>query len=257
MTAYPDEGNAYYEERSTLDEYLALHYPDGDPLERLLGDRAPGLYARFPYAVHTLCDPRPDGLALDVGAACGRVTFDLARSHRAAIGLDLSHRLIAGAREVQRTGRARYRTVDEGELLDTFDVEVEAPDNASFLVGNALALPFVDGVFATVVALNLIDRVPDPARALDELARVVAPGGALIVGSPYTWLESFTARDRWLGGFERDGWPVRGRDTVRAHLERTLSFAEETTMPFYIGHHARSGQLGIAHIQMFRRASAR
>jgi len=253
VASYPDDGSAYYEQRSTLDEYLALHFPDPDPLPAVLGPAAPGMDARFPYGVHRLWEARPDGLGLDVGAACGRVTFDLARDHRAAFGLDLSHTLIRGAEQVRRTGRARYRTVDEGALLDTFDVAVDVAPSARFLVGDALSLPFGDGDFVTVVALNLIDRVPDPLLALDELARMVAPGGALLVGSPYTWLESFTDRERWLGGFMRDGAPVRGRDTIRSHLSSTLTFESEARMPFYIPHHARSGQLGVAHIQKFRR----
>jgi len=243
----------YYLREKVLLEYLAFHYPDGDPLEALLGDRTPPLASRFPFAVRELWEARPDGIALDVGAAVGRVTFALARDHRLAIGLDLSPLLMRGAQRVQREGVARYSTIIEGDLREEHEVAVAAPSNACFLVGDALHLGFSDAAFDTVVALNLIDRVPDPARALDELARVIAPGGTLIIGSPFTWLPAFAARDHWLGGFSRDGEPVRGIDTVRAHFRDEFEVQDERRLPFFIPHHARTGQLGVGCLITFRR----
>ena len=257
IDSLPDsaEGKAYYDLPSTRDEYLAFHYPGDDPLAALLGSDTPPLGERYPFAVRGIVAARPEGAALDIGAACGRVTFDLARAHKEAWGVDLSRTLIDAARDVQETGRAPYRTVVEGSILRAWDVAVEAAPNARFGVADALDLPFPAGSFDTVVALNLIDRVPDPARALAEAARVTAPGGTLLVGSPYTWLDSFTPPERWLGGFLRDGVEVRGAATVRAHLEESFAFDREVRMPFFIPHHARSGQLGLAHIQIYERKS--
>lgn len=218
-------GGAYYRLTATRDEYLAFHYPDADPLPAFLGPRTPPLSERYPFAVRRLW--KPAGRALDIGAACGRVTYDLARDHEEAIGVDLSRALLAAAVEV----RAR----------------LDLPANASFAVADALALPFPDGAFDTVVALNLIDRVPDPLRALDEAARVTAPRGLLLVGSPYTWKEEFTPRARWLGRVGDGGAEVRARLLPRFAREA------ETEMLFFLPHHARSGQLGRTHIQSFRR----
>jgi len=244
---------AYYELDKTLGEYLAFHFPDGDPLRALLGDATPPLETRFPYAVRTLWTPRPDGRALDVGAACGRVTLDLARDHRFALGLDLSKALMRGARAVSHAGAARYATVVEGDLVTRHDVPVEAPDNAAFMVADALNLPVPSAHFDTVVALNLLDRVPDPARVLDELARATAPGGTLIIASPYTWLPQFTARERWLGGFDRNGAEVRGIETVKQRFRENFTILDERRLPFFIPHHARSGQLGVAVVITLRR----
>lgn len=247
------EGTGYYEQRSTREEYLAFHYPGTDPLAEILGERTPPLAERYPFAVRRLWTPRPDAAALDIGAATGRVTFELARDHRVAFGVDFSRTLIRGAAGVAREGHARFRTVVEGRLLRDWDVPFAAPRNARFAVADGLALPFPDGAFATVAALNLVDRVADPAGALDEMARVTAPGGTLLVGSPFTWLETFTPPDNWLGGFLRGGEAVRGAAAVRARLGPAFRLEEETRMPFFIPHHARSGQLGVAHIQRFTR----
>jgi len=245
----------YYQREKVLLEYLAFHYPDpaADPMEALLADRTPPVASRFPFGVRELWEPRADGLALDVGAAVGRVTFDLADDHAYAFGLDLSGMLMRGAQQVQREGAARYSTILEGDLRVEHDIPVPAPSNASFLVGDALHLPFPDLSFATVVALNLIDRVPDPMLALDELARVTAPGGRLIIGSPFTWLPAFTERDRWLGGVVRNGKPVRGIETVRARFGHGFRILDERRLPFFIPHHARTGQLGVACLLTIRR----
>lgn len=245
----------YYEQEKTLHEYLAFHYPDGDPLEAILGAATPPLEERFPFALRRLWDHKPEGRALDVGAACGRMTLELAKHHRWAIGLDLSKALIHGARQVQRSGLARYRTQREGDLLDDHEVEVNAAQNASFLVGSALDLPFAEGMFDTVIALNLLDRVPDPACALDELARVTNRGGSLLISSPYTWLEEFTDRDRWLGGFVRNEDSVRGIETVRERFTNGFTIVDERRLPFFIPHHARSGQIAISCLIHLRRDS--
>jgi SAM-dependent methyltransferase len=48
----------------------------------------------------------------------------------------------------------------------------------------AEALPFEDGAFEAVLALNMLHHVIDPARALAEFARVLKPGGILIAVDP-------------------------------------------------------------------------
>lgn len=45
--------------------------------------------------------------------------------------------------------------------------------------GDALALPFLDGSFDTVVASLVLCSIPDPRRALAEARRVLRPAGTL------------------------------------------------------------------------------
>jgi SAM-dependent methyltransferase len=48
---------------------------------------------------------------------------------------------------------------------------------------NATALPFLAGVFDAVVAVNVLDHLPDPTVAVGEAHRVLAPGGALVAAT--------------------------------------------------------------------------
>lgn len=57
----------------------------------------------------------------------------------------------------------------------------EAGRPATIVRAPAEALPFPDGSFDTVVSTLVLCTVADPARALAEVARVLAPGGRLLL----------------------------------------------------------------------------
>ncbi|MGQ0501824.1 MAG: class I SAM-dependent methyltransferase [Panacagrimonas sp.] len=50
--------------------------------------------------------------------------------------------------------------------------------------GDIQRLPVRDGSFDLVVCFNVIEHLPDPAAALNEMRRVLAPGGVLLLGCP-------------------------------------------------------------------------
>jgi SAM-dependent methyltransferase len=50
--------------------------------------------------------------------------------------------------------------------------------------GDVCALPFADGSFDLVLATDIIEHVDDDGRALAEIARVLAPGGAVLITVP-------------------------------------------------------------------------
>ncbi len=53
--------------------------------------------------------------------------------------------------------------------------------------GNALELPFRDGSFDTVFTSQVLEHVPEPGQMRAEMARVLRPGGSLIVTAPHIW----------------------------------------------------------------------
>jgi hypothetical protein len=62
--------------------------------------------------------------------------------------------------------------------------------------------------------------VPDPALCLKGIADAVNPGGILVLTSPFTWLEEYTAKDKWVGGCvdEATGGAVRCADALKAMM---------------------------------------
>ena len=79
------------------------------------------------------------------------------------------------------------------------------------------------------------------------------PGGQLIITSPYTWLEEFTPRANWLGGFERDGRRVTTRDGLEAALAQDFQLIATRDLPFLIREHGRKFQLSVAEATIWHR----
>ena len=158
-----------------------------------------------------LADRRADlvagarGATLELGAGTG-----LNLRHYPAAVTDLV--LAEPDRHMARRLRARL-----GEAGRPAEV-VEAP---------AERLPFEDGRFDTVVVTLVLCTVQDPAQALEEIARVLKPGGRLL------FIEHVRAPDgarlsRWQDRLERPwGWFGGGchpnRDTVAALEASPLS----------------------------------
>lgn len=67
-------------------------------------------------------------------------------------------------------------------------------------VASAEDLPFADGLFGVVIIKHVVEHLPHPARAIAELGRVIAPGGALILATPNLASLSRPSKGaKWIG----------------------------------------------------------
>ena len=66
-------------------------------------------------------------------------------------------------------------------VLDKF------PRHQSTVQGTAEAIPFPDESFDTVLAVEVFEHLEDPLGAVRECARVLRPGGYLILTVPFMW----------------------------------------------------------------------
>jgi SAM-dependent methyltransferase len=57
-------------------------------------------------------------------------------------------------------------------------------DNLSILKARAPTLPFADGIFDFIVAADVLEHVRDLDPVVKELARLLAPGGRLVISAP-------------------------------------------------------------------------
>jgi SAM-dependent methyltransferase len=116
---------------------------------------------------------------LEVGCGDGALAVELAKMGAEMTGVDASERMIEAARE-----RAR-----------------EAGVPLSLHLGPAEALPVEGERFDMVVAQTILCFVADGSPAFGEIARVLKPGGRLIIGELGRW-SSWAAERRvraWLG----------------------------------------------------------
>jgi ubiquinone/menaquinone biosynthesis C-methylase UbiE len=149
-----------------------------------------------------LCGHHVD--ALDAGCGTGRHAVRLAERGCTTVGIDLSDAML-------REASAKAAS-------------------AHFAGGDLRALPFPDATFDLVVSSLAICHLPEPSSALRELARVLRPGGTLVVSDPHptsetvggqafyggarggrqlTWVRNHHhSASTWLDGFRRSDLDV-------------------------------------------------
>ena len=99
-------------------------------------------------------------------------------------------------------GNGRWRRL-LGDLGEYTVVDVATPDPTSLapgithVVADASALPFDDSTFGLVLMIEMLQYVAEPATALAEAARVLAPGGALVLTTRQAWRAHGPPEDRF------------------------------------------------------------
>ena len=128
-------------------------YRTNDAYAAFLEDWDPSFFAKY---VDHLAEHQAGGKILDVGCGVGQVVKALRDRKLDAQGVDVSKPNIRKANDL----------VGHCELYD------------------GGRLPFSDGQFDAAGAFNVLEHVDEPEQFLEELVRVVRPGGRLVVSSP-------------------------------------------------------------------------
>ena len=164
-----------------------------------------------------------------------------------------------GAR-LQNTGRIRYERPEEGELVSFQERTLSGMGLAGdyshihFMQQDATNMKPEYTDYDLVVAANLIDRLHSPARFLRDLPERMNPGAVLLIASPYTWLETFTKKENWLGGFKRDGEPVTTLDGLHEGLDGHFTLmAPPVKVPFAIRETVNKHQHTLSEVTLWKR----
>lgn len=243
-----------YETDTLAAEYCDAHY----------GEEHFGV-PNFAVTVSRLClelmAGRNKGHALDLGCAVGRASFELARGgFQRVTGLDFSTRFFRLAARMQEEGYLRYAFPEEGEIMSFHEVDLEGlgleggRERVAFYQADACNLPDKFSGYDLVLAANLIDRLYAPRRFLTTIHERMNPGGVLVITSPYTWLEEFTPKEEWLGGFKAAGENVTTLDGLQEALAPHFrQIGEPRDVPFVIRETRRKFQHSVAELTVWER----
>lgn len=136
-------------------DFFRTRAPDWDRLRALHVDEA-----EVESAMLDALGPGPFERLLDLGTGTGRVLELLAGCVGRGVGIDMSHEMLAYARA----------NLDEADVT-----------NCHVRHGDLFMLPFEPGAFDVVTIHQVLHYLDDPAAAIAEAARMLAPGGRLMI----------------------------------------------------------------------------
>ncbi|MCW8896009.1 MAG: 5-histidylcysteine sulfoxide synthase [Sulfurimonas sp.] len=198
--------------------------------------------------------------ALDLGCATGRATFELAKTFDEVEGIDFSVRFVQVGSKLKNEGYVAFHTYEEGELFTNKKVTIEKlgyenqKDKVSFWQGDACNLKPNFNSYDLVIATNLIDRLYNPRLFLDTVDERLNEDGVLILTSPYTWQESSTKKELWLGGYiDENGKEVKTLDTLKNILSNKFELLHVQDLEFVIKETKRKYQHTISEVSVWKK----
>jgi ubiquinone/menaquinone biosynthesis C-methylase UbiE len=108
------------------------------------------------------------GVLLEVGIGTGRIALPVLAQGVNVVGVDISPLMVGRLQEKYKVVQAE----DTGHHWGQLTIELV----------DMTALPFADAAFDAAVGVHVFHLVPEWQRALDEVLRMVKPGGAFMLG---------------------------------------------------------------------------
>lgn len=291
-----------YETEDSLNQYLGLHFPSSGKKEGIPAvlphELAPTHLLGFPQRVARLlirfATTSSSSLldrALDMGCAVGGASFELAKTYRRVDAFDYSQSFVTTAQRMQRGETVRFRVPVEADLYQEIDavhqdgVTPQVRERVHFFVGDACNPKSTQSMlqqrqsssdktkYDGVIMANLLCRLPDPMACLNQLPDIVRENGGLVVlVTPYSWLDHYTERSQWLGGYyeEEDGGEkddpndtkkkkkkkaCYSKDRLKQVMESNgFALVHEEPMPLLIREHQRKYQYIVSEATVWKRS---
>ena len=262
-------GSSVYESIRAVHEYLLFHYGDTNVL--MPYNFGPHTALSFPQRTAELCakfSPQRDASrALDLGCAVGGAAFEMTKHFDEVVGVDFSHQFIATANKMKNDGEMEYSILKQGRIFENHKAVVPSHLNrskTSFSQGDACNLDVNLGQFDLIHGANLLCRLPSPRKFLRDITGFLNNNGHLVLISPYSWLEEYTAVDEWIGGTTDENGAVLDSaselqkvmddiSTSSNSFQMKLVYEEDT--PFLIREHERKFQFGVSHTTVWQKVA--
>ncbi|NQY93492.1 MAG: putative 4-mercaptohistidine N1-methyltransferase [Campylobacteraceae bacterium] len=193
---------------------------------------------------------------LDLGCAVGRSSFELANHFDEVVAIDYSHKFIEVAKNLQESVQIDFSVTLEGDLSEKRSIDLKTLDllenknNITFLQGDAQNLDASLNNFDLIFCSNLIDRLQDPKVFLKAIQSRLSENGVLVLLSPYTWLEEYTPKKNWIGGYEKNGQDVFTLEALKSEL-LSLELAQCIDVEFVIKETNRKFQHTISQMSIW------
>ncbi|MGW7348722.1 SAM-dependent methyltransferase [Streptomyces sp. NPDC054854] len=219
----PDEVGEFYDDRGWLWEIFMgqnLHIgywddedPGTDPKDRLTD------------VLIEQVAPRPGGHLLDIGCGKGRPAIRLAQAGGGKVtGITVSTEQIEAGTELAR--------------------EAGVSDRVTFERADAMELPYADGSYDAAWAVESVMYFSDRQKALQEIHRVLAPGGVFVLSD---YVESVELDAHWrkvlVEGFTVDSLP-----TPEQYVELLTAAGFVVERDYDAGEHLRKSAARIGRI---------
>ena len=205
-------------------------------LEENWGDKFAAEHT-LPLQLADIINSLPGGIGdkriLDLNADTGRLAFELARTCKDVTALDFTARMIRIPIQLQEQGYVRYVFKDEGELLFYRDVVLDdfgltpTKNRILFMQADAMNLKPNYSGYDLIIASALLEELNDPGLFLSQIHTRLNDHGFLLLASSYAWDPQKTNRDKWPGGFKKDGEPVMSLEGIRKILEPNFTLHAE------------------------------
>lgn len=302
-----DQSTNIYETDLLASQYINFHYGYQQTPKTLISSVAnfAAVVGDFCLSVlySTKSEPQPYKI-LDLGCAVGRSSLNMARGAQEVIGIDYSHKFVDLASRIVQNGKMSFNITRQGDILDNLESDLSSneikaqntqsalwiknnfsfnfPDfiqnsqwndvkeKCTFLQGDACNLPLTGQLsnFDLVLGANLIDRLYDPNQFLTKIGSHIKQGGYLVLTSPYTWLEQYTPKDKWIGArdnettlqalgriFNGSFEPVnlKGVFNIADYSDLELEGSNAFSVPFVIKETERKYQLTYAQLSVWKK----
>lgn len=159
----------------------------------------------------------------------------------------------AGHRRVLDWGCGRGQLTEmlraRGVAVDAIDYDPRAagletrafeyyPDLEATFTGDPVRLPYADGAYDAVLSMGVLEHVSDPDASLDELARILEPGGLLYVYKLPNVTSYLEAIARRTGGYYHGQLPddrlytlASARSLLERHGYQVLEIRHANMLP--------------------------
>ncbi len=246
-----DESEDIYESDELVSQYCEFQYGDTHFGVENFAISCAALAAKF--ATNTK-------KALDLGCATGRASYELAKTFDEVEGIDFSVRFVGVGSKLKEDGYVAFSSKEEGELTCNKKVTLEdlgyvnLANKVSFWQGDACNMKPNFSGYDLIMATNLIDRLYNPRLFLDTVDERLNDNGILMLTSPYTWQESSTKKEFWLGGYkDENGNEVKTIESLKNILNDKFELLHVQDLEFVIKETARKYQHTISQVSIWKK----